>query len=396
MSFSSGAVNTLTPYVTGVYKEHSLTATTTILFSLVGALIKLPYAKMLDIWGRPQSFAVMTGCMTLGLVMMAACNSVEMYCAAQVFYPSPYIVTTWAYGPAVSSILATTGIPWGFGIFSIVTPVMCLPLFYLFYYNQSKAEKAGLISKSQTDRTLWQSIIHYGKEFDVIGLQDVEGPIDHQLFDHRTRLARGICPLREIPGTRHIHFMATVDQQNGLFHLCDGCEYIYTSWYLWDSYFWSMLIVVFSQSTTHATYISNIYTIGSCFWSVVVGIIIRFNGRLKWHALYFGAPLSLLEVGLMIKFCEAGVNIGYIIMCQISIAFGGGTLVIREQMTIMAVSSQQDTPSLLAMESMFINIEQAVGSTIAATLWQGIFPVKLQEYLPADAMSNFAQIYGKL
>ena len=87
-----------------------------------------------------------------------------------------------------------------------------------------------------------------------------------------------------------------------------------------------MLIVVFNQSVTNATYISNIYTIGSCFWALVVGIIIRFNGRLKWLALYFGVPITILAVGLLIKFRQPDTNIGYIVMCQIFIAFGGGVV----------------------------------------------------------------------
>lgn len=206
MSFSSGVVGTLIPYETSRFKQHSLTATTTIMSSLVSALIKLPYAKLMDIWGRPQAFGVMVTVMTLGLVMMAACENVETYCAAMVFYrvgyngidftmtifiadtsqlknrafwlaftASPYIATTWAVGPAVTSILSNTGLSWGFGIFSIVNSIICLPLFGLFYYNQWKAVKAGLVPKTSSNRTFREFMLHYGKEFDVIGLLLVAG-----------------------------------------------------------------------------------------------------------------------------------------------------------------------------------------------------------------------------
>lgn len=80
MSFS------LTPYVTSSFSLHSLTAATAIMAHLLGGLLKLPLAKVLDIWGRPQGFAVTTLIQTIGLVMMAACNNVQMYAAAQVFY----------------------------------------------------------------------------------------------------------------------------------------------------------------------------------------------------------------------------------------------------------------------------------------------------------------------
>jgi hypothetical protein len=168
------------------------------------------------------------------------------------------------------------------------------------------------------------------------------------------------------------------------------------SWYIWDSYFYSLLIVVFNLSVTHATYVNNIYTIGSCFWALVMGVVIRYNGRLKWWALYFGAPLTILAVGLMIKFRQPDSNIGYIIMCQILIAFGGGALVICEQMTVMAVSKQENIPAIIAIESSIISIGSAIGSTIAEAMWTGIFPVKLLQLLPESSKDQFSSIYGSI
>ncbi|GMG03760.1 unnamed protein product [Aspergillus oryzae] len=405
------------------FKEHSLTGTTTILSTLIGGLFKLPYAKLIDIWGRPQGFALMIACMTVGLIMMAGCNNVQTYCAAQVFYSvgsagvdftltifiadtsalknrafwlgfvgSPYIATVWAYGPATEDILSSMGWRWGFGIWAIVTPVMLTPLFFLFYYNQRKAQKAGLVPERHSQRTVMQSIAYYGKEFDVIGLlllttglalfllafnlyskqpDEWKSPliicfivIGGLLLIAFPVYERYIAPVTFIPWSlllnRTVFFTYTMAAS------------IYLAWYLWDTYFYSMLVVVFNQSVTQATYITNIYSVGSCFWAVLMGILIRYNGRLKWQALYFGVPITILGVGLMIKFREPGVNIGYIVMCQIFIAFGGGTLVICEQMTVMAVSSQQHIPAVLAMESMFINIGSAVGTTIATALWTAV------------------------
>lgn len=85
-TFSWGVVNTLTPYVTSSFQEHSLAATTSIVSGLVGGLINLPYAKLLDVRARAQGFALMIASLTIGLIMMAGCNNVQTYCVAQVFY----------------------------------------------------------------------------------------------------------------------------------------------------------------------------------------------------------------------------------------------------------------------------------------------------------------------
>jgi MFS family permease len=63
----------LTPYVTSSFALHSLTATTGILSQIIGGLSKLPLAKILDIWGRPQGFIVMVCFLTIGLIV-SLCN----------------------------------------------------------------------------------------------------------------------------------------------------------------------------------------------------------------------------------------------------------------------------------------------------------------------------------
>lgn len=85
-SMHSGMGFTLTPVVTSAFQRHGLTATTGVMSSLIGGLSKLPLAKVLDIWGRPQGFALSVIVLVIGLIMMASCVNVEMYAAAQVFY----------------------------------------------------------------------------------------------------------------------------------------------------------------------------------------------------------------------------------------------------------------------------------------------------------------------
>lgn len=148
LAFTSGTVNYLAPYVTSSFEQHSLTALTSVISSLIAGIFKLPYAKIMDVWGRPQALCLMVVSITLGLIMMAGCNNVKTYCAAQVFFwvgylgidfsmtvfiadtsklknrgffiayaASPFLITTWIVGPALNSIIAPNGIGfrWGFG-----------------------------------------------------------------------------------------------------------------------------------------------------------------------------------------------------------------------------------------------------------------------------------------
>ncbi|ROV98294.1 hypothetical protein VSDG_04442 [Cytospora chrysosperma] len=446
-AFSSGVAGTFTVYVTSDFSAHSLTATTSILASLMAGLIKLPYAKFLDNFGRPQGFCLAVLSMTIGLVMMAACQNVETYCAAQVFYQmgygcidftitifvvdtaqlknralmiaytsTPWLITTWVYGPACERMLDTFGYRWGFGIWAIVFPVVCSPLAALLWYNAYKAKKAGLVYVTPHGRRVIDNLIYYGREFDVIGVFALATGLglfllSFSLYAKQPDTWRSpliICflifggllvigfvlwekyfaPVTFIPWpllkNRTVIFTFTMMGS------------LYSAWYIWDSYFYSLNIVVFNQSVTDATYIGNIYTVGATFWAIVMGFIIRYNGRLKWQAVYFGVPMTILGVSLMIKFRQPDVNIGYIVMCQIFIAFGGGTLVICEQMTVQAVSKHQEIPALLAVEGLVASVGGSIGLSIASAMWQGIFPKKLARYLPADAQPSLADIYGSI
>lgn len=162
-AFTSGVSGTFVVYFTSDFSAHSLTATTSILSSLMAGLIKLPYAKFLDNFGRPHGFCLAVASMTIGLAMMAGCQNVETYCAAQVFYAmgyncidftltifvvdtsqlknralmiayvaTPWLITTWIYGPAAQRMLETFGFRWGYGIWAIVFPVVCSPLVICF------------------------------------------------------------------------------------------------------------------------------------------------------------------------------------------------------------------------------------------------------------------------
>ncbi|KAH7397271.1 siderophore iron transporter-like protein [Pyrenochaeta sp. MPI-SDFR-AT-0127] len=449
MSFASSTSGTLAPYVTSSFQQHSLTALTSVISSIVAGIWKLPYAKIMNIWGRPFALCLGVSCYILGLILMASCNNVKAYCAAQTFFytgynsidfsmtvfiadtsklknrgffigyaASPWLITTWIYGYAVNSIVAPGGIGfrWCFGIFAIFAPIVCAPLITMFFLNEAKARRQGLIPPRPSRGSFGQTIVYYLREFDVVGLlilatglalfllsfnlyslqpEQWKSPliICFLIFGALLIVAFGLwekfgAPVTFIPWpllkNRTVIFTYTMAGS------------LYIGWYVWDSYFYSLLRVMFDQTVPHATYIANIYTMGSCFICLVYGVALRYYGKLKMYSLFWGVPLTILGVGLMIKFRQPDENIGYIVMCMIFIAFGGGVLVISEQTTLMAVSKQQDFPALLAVESMIIAIGSAIGSTIAGAIWTGVFPARLMANLPADALENFTMIYGDI
>ena len=363
-SLEQGMGPNLTTYVTSDFKLHSLTSATGVMSSVIGGLTKLPLAKLIDVWGRPQGYMVMVACSTLGLVLMAVCNGVEVYAAAQVFYwighfgtqyvfnifvadtsrlrnrglmfalmASPFIITSWIAGPLATAylgievvngekVVAGVGWRWAYGTFSIILPIVSFPLFALFEWNYRKALRLGIMVPDKTSRSFGQSLKHYLVEFDVVGLLLlVTGfallllPMNIYSYQpHGFRSPMMICMI--VFGVACFIGFAIWERFGAPVTLLPFdlmrdrtiiggnllAAVIFFGFYMWNGMFPSFLQVVSNLSFTEATYVSNIYSVGSCLWAFVAGLMIHRSGRFKCQALYFGVPVTILGAGLMIHF----------------------------------------------------------------------------------------------
>lgn len=440
----SGTTAALTPYVTSAFAQHSLTPTVGVLSSVIGGVTNLTLAKILDVFGRPQGYFFCVFLATVGLIMMAACNNVEAYDAAQVFYTvgnngiqyslsvfvadtsslrnrglmqafasSPNLITCWLAGPISSAYLKGPGWRWCFGSFTIIIPAITLPLFGLFLYNYYKAKKQGLVPERASQRRSWQSFLYYCREFDAVGLILLSAGVALFLlpFNLYTLQAKGwrspltICLLvfgmvlmivfavweRFFTPVTFIPYSLLLDRT--AFGAGILSATLFLSFYCWNSYFSSFLQVVNGLSVTDASHVVQAYTVGSVVCSIAVGLLIHYTGRYKPTCLYFGIPLSILGMGLMINFRRPDGNIGYIVMCQIFISFAAGAIIICDEIAIMAAASHQHIAVVLAVLGMFGNIGGAIGLTVAAAIWQDVLPKKLAEYLPASELPNLPTIY---
>ncbi|CAG8219761.1 unnamed protein product [Penicillium nalgiovense] len=443
-SIQEVVIRSLNPYVTSAFQLHSLTAATSIMANIIGGLSKIPLAKILDSWGRPQGMSLMLLIWVVGFIMMAGCNNVQTYAAAQVFSSvgsqgvsycltvfisdtsslknralmlsyatSPYIITTWIGGPISQSVLGGPGWRWGFGIFTIIVPVVVAPLCLLFFWNQHKAKKMGLLAPSRGPLTL-STIKQYCIEVDLIGIILLAGGmalflLPFSLWSYQKdqwRSAMIICMIilggllliafalyeRFWAPVTFIPFNLLMDRTVFFGGLMFIFEFFNSA--VWGSYFGSMLQVVWGLDVTEASYVQAIYRVGSCLFCLLVGFLIRWTGRFKWLAVYFSFPLMILGVGLMIKFRQPDAGIGYICMTQIFVAFAGGTTVICGELAMMAPSDHQHIAVILAMLNLFGSIGSAIGSTVSAAIWTSEFPKALAKYVPAEV--SVAKVYSDI
>jgi hypothetical protein len=295
-------------------------------------------------------------------------------------------------------------------------PIVSLPLFVLFQWNYRKAVKAGLMPTDKLKRSFGQSVKYYLVQFDAVGLlllvaglallllpfniysyqsQGFASPMIISMICFGVAFLIGFAcwenfgaPVTFIPF--HLLRDRTVLGANML------AAVIFFGFYMWNGMFSSFLQVVPNLTITETTYVGNVYSIGSCLWSFAAGILTAKTGRFKAQALYFGVPVTLLGAGLMIHFRQPDVNIGFIVMCQIFIAFAGGTLVITKQIAVMAATTHQYVAVVLAIQDMFSSVGGAVGQTVSTAIWTGTFRENLIRFLPSGETANVDLIYQDL
>ena len=99
-------------------------------------------------------------------VFVADTSSLKNRAFVTALTTAPYIATTFIGPRAAQSFIETSGWRWGYGVFTLITPVIALPIAYIIWNNQRKSSLAGLITKPQSGRSLFQSIEYYFWEFD--------------------------------------------------------------------------------------------------------------------------------------------------------------------------------------------------------------------------------------
>ncbi|OJJ42665.1 hypothetical protein ASPZODRAFT_137047 [Penicilliopsis zonata CBS 506.65] len=445
-AFQSTITTSLNPYVTSSFQAHSLSAVPTALGDAFAAATYLPIAKMMDVWGRAEGFLLMVICATIGLVLMAACNSFEIYCAANVFYyigfygmeyavdvvtadvstlnnralayaftSSPYIITAFAGPKVADEFYYQVSWRWGFGCWAIITPIVAAPLYIILKYNLYKAEKEGHRIKRPSGRTLLESIVHYTVEFDLLGvvifttgLVLFELPFDIAAYAPEG-WGSGYIIAMLVVGFLMLFVFAIWEAWLAPVPLLDwklltnrtivGTVLLDATYqlsnYCWSYYFTSWLQVNNDLTITTANYIINIFDMVSGALLLFVGWMIRRVGRYKW-TLYISVPLYIFAQGLMIYFRRPNMNVGYQVMCQIFLAIAGSVFILIEQLAILAAVDHQYVATALALLNVVGTLGDSAGLTISTVIWQNTYHKALLRYLPESALANIHSIYEDL
>jgi MFS family permease len=415
------------------------------LSSIIGGVLKLPIAKILNIWGRAEAFLVFVGVYLLGMIILASSSGPNAYAAGYVLYwigynaiflimdvfvadtsglknrafafafvQTPFICTAFTAPLLGAAFIEHTGWRWGYGAFCVIMFAIFAPLAVIFKFYQRKAEKLGLYVEEKSGRTALQSLVYYFHEFDTVGclllmaafvlflLPFSLNTYGRAQYSSSTFIAMVVVGVLLFPVFAiweayfaRVQFIRwELFRQRTVLGACCLAAIVFFSFYSWDLYLYQFVVVVHNLNFRDAGYMLQIYNIGSCFWGVVFGVYIRLTKHFKYACLFFGLPIMMLGAGLMIHFRSADFPIGYLVMCQIFIAFGGGTLVIGEDMAVMASADRDGVPLMLSLIGLSSSVGGSIGYAVSAAIYANVFPSTLLAGLPDDAKGDYQTIYN--
>jgi len=415
-----------------------------IVSTIVGGVLQLPIAKTLNLWGRAEGFLTFLVVFILGLIVIASCNGPNGFAAGYTLYwigytamnfilsvfvadasglrnrafvyafiGTPSICTAFTGPLAAQAFIAHSTWRWAYGCFAIITVIIFVPLALVFKFYQRKAEKLNLFIRVPSGRTTAQSFVHYFHEFDIIGAfllmaafilfllpfsLNTYGFTGYSSATFITMVVIGIL-LFPVFAIWERFFAKTPFIKWELFRkrtvvgACVLSAVIFFNYYTWDQYFYYYIQVVYNLNTSKTGYMTQIYGVGSTIWAVLFGVVIRQTKHFKKLCLFFGVPLFVLGAALMIHFRGSQSNIGYLVMCQIFIAFGGGTLVIGDEMAVMAAADRDGVPLMIAIISLASSFGGAIGYAVAVAIYSNTFPQALLSALPDSAKADYEKIY---
>ncbi|KAJ1337390.1 Siderophore iron transporter mirB [Microdochium nivale] len=424
-------MSNLMPYVVSEFSSHSLIPTIGIVASVMSGVFKLPVARMIDSWGRPQGLAAMIFLATTGLILMALSSNVKTYAASEVVYQigisgfsyvldiivadtsslknrsiafafnaSPALLTTFI-GPVLAKLFYTySNWRWAFVSSALLFVIMSLPVLAILMGNVQKAKSRGLLvvapktrqwNAEQLSKVLRDNdafgilLITAGLTLILVPFSLVGSTSSEDLRANVFLVSTGFVfmamfTIHERQAVRPVVDFALLFSRN-VAGACLLQIVIFIAYFSWDGYYTSYLQVVHDLSITEAGYIGHIYGLGSCIWAGVVGYLIRRSDRFKWIA-WAALPIHIFGGIAMILVRRPDTHLSWLIGVQILITIGGSSLVICCQMAVMSVASHGQLASVLALLSLSAYIGSAMGSALSGAIWNSTLPGALAELLP--------------
>lgn len=441
-------------YATSDYGHHTFISTLEIATSIIGAVGQLCFAKFSDVTSRPLTFIVALALYVIGYVIIPAGKTISSYIVGTVFgslghsilgvttefiigdltplkwrgfgigfVETPNIINPWFAGLIVDDIVDSNW-RWGYGMFTIIVPVALIPAVCSLFYYQRKASKIGIVQEKSekfginiyenVDGTQTKAYAAL-KEIDIIGLLLLGTSLSLILLPlslYRTAENSwknpSIIAMFIVGGILLIAFaifeikfapFPCIHKKN--FNRTVITEILFNLFYFIASkiattYLSSFVLIYKDWNNRDWTYFNKTVVITKSVFSVIAGLIQRRTRRYKFLQM-FGICIEIISYGLLASIKDANTNTATLVMSRILGGIGLGFAVYSSRLAIQVAVSHQNMTMGITTVFLFTSIGKAIGSAIAAAIWNSKTPNNLRKYMPASVSDEqVSDFFGNL
>lgn len=421
---------------TSNFSRHSMLSTVNIAVSIIGSVVQPFQAKFSDITSRPLCFVLSLAFYTVGTIVSAASTNIAAYVVGSVMtavgsngisflrdiivadlttlkwrglvnaiMTTPYIINVWFSGLIVEAILKRNW-RWGYGMFAIIMPVVVLPVVWLLYFFENKADKHA--AKPQTPRkSAMQVIWNSASQIDAFGLILMGFGwslllLPFSLYSY----AQGgwsnpsmiamlvVGPILLIIYGVYEVFWAPVPSMpkrivyNKTFLTCVLINFIYLlADGIRSQYLSTILYIGKPWSDQNWTYFNNTLTVSICFFGVIAGVHLRLVQRYKYLST-MGICFRLVAYCLPLRLKGHLADTASFVMCQILVGVGSAYNTIGTTVSAQASVPHQDMSLVMALLLLWSTIGSAIGYSISAPIWTSNMPGLMRRFIPASVSDD--------
>ncbi|TID25777.1 hypothetical protein E2P81_ATG03565 [Venturia nashicola] len=432
-------------YATSSYKKVSALGALGTASGIIFAVAKPPIAKLSDVIGRGETYALLVSFMVLSYILEASSKTFNTYAAGSIIHTFgqtgvnvmndiiisdftemrwrsfaigisffPFLITPWISAFIVESVIGGIGWRWGIGMFAILMPACAVPLVGALLFYQRRCKTA---SRKWEHKTI--SFYRFCSQLDlggvfllvagsamfllpfslssttpkkwktpwVIALIVVGSLTLSCLVFYESRMAKNpILPPKYLRNTSIVLCC--------LLGAFDSFAFSST-----HAYFYSWLTITHDFGPRNATFVTYVNGVFSCLAGIIGGLVVSRFRRYKW-LIVGGAIVKLLGYGLMLRVRGAKNSTAELVIVQALQGMGSGlldiTIIVVAQIQVPRIEMAQVTALVLLCTF----LGSSVGSAVAGGIYTGTFKESLRKYLGTGSAklvdSVFDSITGKV
>lgn len=272
------------------------------------------------------------------------------------FVVSPSMAAAWLTTTSASWVMEKRKLEYGIVTWVLVVFMLYLPLYLFQTLTHRDEERRTDVTPKGTRGTMVRSVHYFTSQFDILDLVILSTGLLLCLHSFITSLyqpntwATSLRLLLTSIGTCLIgyviyeNFLASTISK--LSNLLKNPAVAFTALMIlgqtiatlvWQTQFIPILLTIQKEGMSESSYINTMRLLGISVSSVAVGVAMRSRSRLVKIGLFFGLPMIVVVVEILISMRVFDSMASHVAMYQVFVAYGSGVLALAEHVAVMAV-----------------------------------------------------------